>query len=257
MFQNTMKTFLLLSIFFLNLTVAQGQTDSTDNYLFNWQIATGVTQTNFSALHKYEYLLDRPANTNFNYLSATIFIGNPKKFFVSILPIGLAFSRQHKGTYNGYTISATGVHRYSRLQLSFPLLTHFDRKGLQGIYLSVGGQYMKTYITSKAQGINPAMHDTTFYYESSSAKNFLANAEIMFELFRLGKQVKYARAPLCLIIGYNVQFKKPQWAGTYDRNIGDENPNVNQGGIYFGIGFNIWTQKKFWKGMGKTQKTNG
>lgn len=193
----------------LVLTIANAQTDTTDKYVFNWQIATGFSHTNFSALHKYDYLLDRPANVNFDYISAVVFIGNPKKFFVSVLPFGYAFSRQRHGTYNGYNISAGGGHMYSRVQVSFPLTTHFDKKGLQGIYLSIGGQYIKSSIYSKASGINPAMHDTTFYNENSSARNFLGNVEIMLEAFRLGKQAKYSRTPFAVSVGYNFQFQKP------------------------------------------------
>ena len=227
--------------------------DSTEKYIFGWQLATGAMQSDFSALHKYSYLLNKPSNINFNYPSPVIFIGNPKKNFVSI-PFGYAFSGQHTGTYNGYNISSSGGQSYLGINISFPLATHFEMKTLNGIYFSAGGKYLSADVTSKATGINPAMHDTTFYFEASHAKTFIANVEIMFELFNLEKKLKTARMPIVLAIGYNLQFQKPQWTGTYYRNVGDENPNINLGGFYCRIGFNFWTSKHFWKGMFKTQK---
>lgn len=222
------------------------QTDSTTKYIFGWQISTGGLQQNFTALYKYPYLLDRPQNFSFQYLNPSIFIGNPKKFFVSLF-LGTSIGKEKKGTFNNYNIRAGGASSYMGTEIKFPLKADFNKKGLQGIYFSIGGQYMFTSIYSEAHGINPLMRDTTFYYEASKAKNILAKTEIMFEFFGLSKRENKARFPFTFKIGYNFQFSKPNWTGTYYRNVGDENPNINLGGFYFGIGVNWWTTKSFWK----------
>jgi hypothetical protein len=226
------------------------QADTASRFFFGWQIATGMMQNDFSTLHKYEHLPGTPSQINFNYLSPVIFIGDPQKIFISV-PFGVSFTGQRKGNYNGYTISANSGGSYAGLDISFPLTSRFDKKFLQAIYLSLGGQYTNTTIYSKATRSNTTMKDTSFSFENSRAKNVVANAELMFEFFRLGKKPASVRIPLILTVGYNFQLQKPKWSGEYIRNAGDENPAVNSGGFYCRLGFNIWTTKQFWKGWNK------
>jgi hypothetical protein len=235
------KLFLAI-VFFISIdSYCQSQTDTT-KYIFGWQVSTGIMQQNFSALNKYEYLLNRPQNFSFQYPSPSLFIGNPEKIFIS-LSLSTAFGSENSGTYNNYNIKSGGSSSFMGGNINCPLKTDFSKKSLQGIYVSLGVRYVSTSIYSKAQGINSLKRDTTFYYENSKAKNVVANAEIMFELFSLGKRPTRLRYPLMIKIGYNLQIQKPTWSGDYSRYSGDESPNINLGGFYFGIGFNFWLKK--------------
>ncbi|HVA98502.1 MAG TPA: hypothetical protein VNG53_06375 [Bacteroidia bacterium] len=235
------KVFWIIVFFLFLNSYCQSQTDSS-KYIFGWQVATGVMHQNFSALNKYEYLLNRPQNFSFQYPSPSLFIGNPEKFFISI-SLSTAFGSENSGTYNNYNIKTGGSHSFVGGNFNFPLKTYFSKKSLQGIYVSLGVRYVSTSVYSKAQGINSLMRDTTFYYENSKAKNAVANAEIIFEFFSLGKKHARMRYPLMVKFGYNLQIQKPTWSGDYSRYNGDENPNINLGGFYWGIGFNFWLKK--------------
>ena len=249
------------SLFFLYLTiVSYGQKDTMkyERGYIGIHLGASFKQMDFSGLRKYPYLVNMPTN-NAEGINIMAYAGMPDKIFGTlwISPLYI-FSG---GPYKNHSISGYlhGVNtgnaydltiQYSAFNygasVTIPVYQKFTNKIVKGIYPSIGVQSTSVNISSKAVGKGTNNSDTTFYLENSKVKTISLNAEIMFELFSLnnkkGKDV--CTTPIAIKIGYNYQFQKPKWSGTYYRNIGDENPKVNLGGFYIGIGINIWSPKK-------------
>lgn len=248
---------LLLSSFMISDAYSQADTSKYERGYFGIHLGASFTQMNFSELWKYPYLVKMPKNSA-EGLSIMAYVGKPNKIFATLwINSSYIFSGGPHKNYNisGYLHGVNTGKSYDLtidysafnygLSITLPVYQKFTNKILKGIYPSLGVQNALVNISSKAQGKSTSNSDTTFYLERSTVKSFLLHAEIMFELFSLnnkkGKSV--CATPIAIKIGYNYQFQKPKWSGTYYRNIGDENPKVNLGGLYVALGINAWSTK--------------
>ncbi len=231
----------LIAILFLNVAIAQTDT-SEAQWKWGLSFQVGKSKTDFSSLNKYQYLLNEPTNFSMR-VGATVLGGNRRKFFIGI-PISLSVSGVEQGTYNGYTIYASGIYGEAGLSAFYPLYKNYSAKFLRGIYPTAGGRYSTVLLRSKAEGAGVINSDTSFLYENSRAHAYLLNTGVMIELGNFTKQ--HNKFDLSVVVGggYNFQLSNPAWIGTPRyRDPGDENPDVNFGGFYFYIGVNYWTRK--------------
>jgi hypothetical protein len=245
------QTFLIaLTLFLASTVLCIGQTDTTTKEYRKWNFGISVSgtfsQMNFSGLRKYDYLLDKPSNY-YGGLTTTFIAGNREKLFGSFI-FDHSFGSDKMGTYNNYNITSGAGWTAYGISLTVPY--PYDRlktKFIKGFYCSVGAQQVSLGISSRAVGHGIVNADTSFHFESSKAKTLLINGELMFEFLNLRNSKKYhylPPLPLAIKIGYNFQIQDPKWTGTYYRNSGDENPKVNLGGFYIGLGFNAWILAK-------------
>lgn len=238
-----MKFSFALAITILFLNVATAQTDTSETQ-WRWGISLqfGGYSTDFTQLHKYQYLLNEPSNFS-QHVGSSIFAGNRRKLFIGI-PISYSVSGVEQGSYYGYTVYASGIYGEAGVSTYYPIYKNYSGKGLRAIYPTVGGRYSLVLVRSKAQGTGVVNSDTTFYYEKSRASTYLLNTGIMFELGNFTKKTIVHDVSIVVGAGYNFQLMTPEWVGTPRyRDPGDENPDVNLGGFYFYVGINHWTVK--------------
>ncbi len=237
---------------------AQDTTSSNHKSKFGMHIGVRGNQMNFSGLRKYNYLLNLPTNYS-DGINIALFAGNREKFFGRIfaswlMPMYKPHSSEtlilnnpnYPNVYNA--IFKVDVSAYSMgISASLPVYKKNNSFFLRAMYLSAGLEYTNINILSRA--VINVNNNTTIDYEKSSVNTTLLNSEISFDLFWLGKKKfeiskkgKVIQSVL-IRIGYNYQFLRPNWSGFYLRNAGDENPNINLGGAYIGVGINGWTLK--------------
>lgn len=238
-----MKFSFTVVIALLLLKVATAQTDSSQ-LQWKWGISVqfGGYQTDFNHLHKYQYLLNQPDNFS-QHVGFTEYFGNRKKLFVGI-PVSYSISGVEQGSYNGYTIHASGIYGEAGVSVFYALYKNYSRKFVRGIYPNIGAGYSTVLIKSEAQGEGVVHMDTSFFYEKSRAYAYLFNAGIMFELGNFAKDKNKHDLSIVVGGGYNFQVANPSWAGMPRyREPGDENPDVNLGGLYFYLGITYWRVK--------------
>ena len=227
--------------------IAYNQTDSLKykrGYV-GGNFSFAVNQMNFSGLRKYTYLLNQPPNYG-GGMDIMLYAGVPDKIFATLSFNRLFQLNPQSGDYNKYSLSVQYSYLALGISATVPIYHNLNNEVVKRVYYSIGVQSVAVDLSAKAIG-NGAVGDTSFNYEDSEVKKIVLNTEVMFDLFSFGKNHKeYANDCVTLKIGYNFQFGHPWWSGTYYRNPGDENPNVNLGGFYVTIGINVWylTQKK-------------
>jgi hypothetical protein len=237
-----MKHALLLSCGLISHT-AYCQVDSTDRFILGLQAHWGISQQDFSPLHKYGFLLDQPPRTMFNpgIPGVSFFFGNPNKLFVS-LDTDPKMGVPTKGTFNGQEILVNTSNGSFGSSVIFPLRS-FPNGRLRRVYASTGVQRKLASISSKITDPPPPTNADALYYESSRAGSTAVRMELIFEFVRKGRPVNWEKPRLMAKAGYDLQLGTPKWSGSFTRVPNDGSSSVNLGGFFFGVGVNYWGRK--------------
>ncbi len=224
-----------------NIYSSVDSTKKTNRAFWGWNVSGILMQSDFSELRQSPYFLNKPINT-FGGISASIFLGNPDKFFIAI-PFGLIIPKQGAGTYSGYNLQLGFSGSYIGVNIGCQVYRNNRSKIFKSIYILTGVNQTNYFFTSRASGSGIVNVDTIFYYEYSKARVLNFNPEFMFELFNLVKSHDdFPSYPLTLRLGYNFQLSNPKWTILESNSLIPPRNNA-MNGFYFSLGVNIWLKQ--------------
>lgn len=234
---------ILIAVCSPSMQAAHCQVDTTERFLFGWQLHWGIAQQDLSSLHKYGYMLGRPQKISFSpiFPSASLCIGNPNKLFVS-LDMSFRMGMPKRGAYNNHSIEVSTSGGSFGANTTFPLRSYSNKK-LKGLYIFVGAGHIRTSISSKARGPSPSLRDTTFHYEASLAESTALRGGVLLEFSGKGRPNNWDMPRFMVRAGYNLQLGQPKWSGTFTRDPNDGSSPVNLGGFTLEAGMNFWLRK--------------